>query len=62
MYGHKSYLSVHSIFPMDIMANGAKINTKHVDLGYCSVEFYDKISDSLYVAVLLFSDVSLLEL
>lgn len=47
---------------MDIMPNGAKINTKPEDLGCCSVEFYDKISDSLYVAVLLFSDVSLLEL
>ena len=38
------------------------INTKQEDLGYCSAEFYDKISDSLYAAVLLFSDVSLLEL
>ena len=38
------------------------IKTKHEDLGYRSAEFYDKISDSLYAAVLLFSDVSLLEL
>jgi len=39
LYGHKSYLSVHNIFPMDMMPNGAKINTKQENLGYCSVEF-----------------------
>ena len=38
------------------------INTKQEDLGYWSAEFYDKINNSLYVAVLLFSDVSLLKL
>ena len=39
-----------------------RINTKQEDLGYWSAEFYDKINNSLYVAVLLFSDVSLLKL